>query len=359
MNLLVIDAWFPTPDRDSASLRMFHLLKLLTLFGSVAFAADDVEARRSGRAGVEGLGAAVVTETVSEHLARCGATYDVIVLSRVGVAVKYLAPARHHAPHAKIIFDTTDLAYVRMFRGAKVMNNRALLRRAMETKKTELDAIRAADVTLVVSEAEQAMLAQEVPTAQVQIVSNIHSLHEGGRPFGERKGIVFIGAFPHSPNQDAMQFFCHDILPRVRETLPDATVTIVGSQPPGWLQAFVSKHFVVTGQVPDIEPLLNETRITIAPLRYGAGVKGKVLLSMSYGIPVAATTIAAEGLYVRHGRDILIADGAQEFAAAMHALYSDESLWTEIAANGRRTVAEHFSPEAANQALENVLKLEG
>lgn len=352
MNILVIDAWLPTPERDSASLRMFHLLDLLREFGSVTFAADDLRARYSGLRAVEQLGVRVVHHSLAEHPAEN--SYDAIFLSRAPVAEKYLALAKQLAPRAKIIFDTTDLHYLRMFRGAQVLNNRMLLRRALEMKRTEFALMRAADLTLVVSAVEQAMLARDCPEARVQILSNILDVQPGARSFDERAGILFIGAFPHQPNADAMQWFCVDILPRVRATLGNVKITIVGSQPPEWLQAFHAENFIVAGHVPDLAPLLHQTRLTIAPLRYGAGVKGKVLQSMSYGVPVVATPIAAEGIPAQERRDILIANDAKAFADAMHELYGDETLWQTLAQNGTRIIQEHFSRDAARDALKKL-----
>lgn len=353
MNVLVIDAWLPTPDRDSASLRMFRLLGLLTEFGTVTLAADDFDARASGLGGVQGLGVRVVTPplTAQIELEQCGGEYDVIFLSRVEVADKYLTIAREYAPQAKIVFDTTDLAFVRAFRGAKVLGNRNLVRRAVELKRLELDLIRAADVTLVVSTAEQAMLAQECPGAGVRVVSNIHEVSPSERAFTQRSGILFVGAFPHHPNADGMRWFCDEILPRVRERLGDIHVTVVGSEPPQWLRARQDEHFQVAGHVRNLAPLWEECRASVAPLRYGAGVKGKVLSSMGHGVPVVGTTIAAEGMPAQDRREMMIADDAAGFADALCEVYGDERVWKTLAQNGITLVREKFSREVAHKAL--------
>jgi glycosyltransferase involved in cell wall biosynthesis len=353
VKIFVLDAWLPTPDRDSASGRMFNLLQILREFGGVTFAADDFAARRSGLEALEQAGICVVTPPVTarEHLVECGSLYDVILLSRVEVANKYFAAARDHAPRARIVFDTTDLAYVRGFRGAKVMGNMTLLRRALEIKGQELALMRAADATLVVSTAEQQMLAQDCPGARVRILSNIHDVVSNTRPFGERNGIAFLGAFPHHPNADAMQYFCSDILPRVRKRLGNVKITIVGSQPPEWLEAMQSETFIVAGRIPDLAPLMQECKLTIAPLRYGSGVKGKVLTSMSCGVPVVATTIAAEGIPAEPRRDILIADDAASFAEAVDEVYRDEGLWNILSQNGPRIIEQYFSRAVARRAL--------
>lgn len=353
MKILVVDAWLPTPDRDSASLRMVNLLRILCEFGEVTFAADDFAARRSGLDKVQSLGVSVVVppEPAQGHLERCGQAYQVIFLSREPVAEKYVTRARKTAPKARLVFDTTDLHYVRAFRGAKVTGKLNLLRQAMETKQAELAVMRQADATLVVSTVERDILENDCPEARVHIVSNIHEVSGAGRPFAQRAGIVFVGAFAHHPNQDAVEFFCRDILPRVRETLANAPITIIGRQPPNWLRAMNGEHFHVMEHVRDLAPILDACRLTIAPLRYGAGVKGKVLTSMSYGVPVTATSVAAEGIPVVNWRDMLIADEPGSFAGAVDELYRDEKLWNTISENGRAIVARYFSPEVAREAL--------
>jgi glycosyltransferase involved in cell wall biosynthesis len=358
LRLLVVDAWLPTPDRDSASLRMFNLLQLLREFGDITFAAEDFASRRSGLNALQNLGVCVVIPPVSvkEHLERFGNVYNAIFLSRVNVAEAYLAIARQFAPQARIVFDTTDLAYIRGFRGAKVTHNKNLLRQALEIKQIELAVMRAADMTLVVSTAEQEILARDCPEARVRIVSNIHDVYHSTRTFAERHGIVFIGAFPHHPNVDAIQFFCKDILLRLRERLGDAKITVVGSQPPEWLQDMHSEHFIVAHRIPDIAPLLNECRVSMAPLRYGSGVKGKVLLSMGYGVPVVGTSIAAEGIPVMTRREMLIADDVMSFAEALNEVYRDELIWNTLAQKGKEVVAKYFSRDVARSALTSLLR---
>lgn len=353
MNILVVDAWLPTPDRDAASLQMSNLLQLLQEFGRVTFGADDFAARRSGLPGVQDLDVNLILPpaSIKEHLAAHADLYDAIFLSRAQVADKYFDAARAANPRAGILFDTTDLAYVRGFRGAQVLNNMNLLRRALEMKQTELGVMRKADMTLVVSPAEQQMLAQDCPAARVRIVTLIHNTFPVTTSFHERAGILFVGAFPHLPNADAMRFFYDDILPLVRERLGNVTVTVVGSHPSEWLQQLHSENFVVAHHVIDLAPLLHHCRVTIAPLRYGAGVKGKVLTSMSYGVPVVGTTIAAEGIPVAHRQEMMIADEPNAFADALGQVYMDETLWNTLSANGARVVEQNYSRAVARQTL--------
>jgi glycosyl transferase family 1 len=359
--VLVIDARFPTPDRDAASLRMMNVLALLReMADPVSFAAADATVHRSSRSLLRAAGIGVVDDvSVVDHLRAHGGEYRVVFLSRVETAIKYLSPVREYAPGARLVFDTTDLASVRGFRGAKVTGNRSLLRQALAAKHDERVATSAADCTLVVSPEEQAVLAAECPTARVHVLSVIHTMHDCRRSHSERESVVFVGAFPHHPNADAMEFFFQDLHPRLKERLPGLRTVIVGTQPPDWLRLRASEDVVVAGHVPDIGPVLDRCRVSIAPLRYGAGVKGKVLLSMSHGVPVVGSTIAAEGIGARDGEEMLIADDPRVFVTRVADVYEDERLWNRLSANGRRLVERDFSLEAGRRSVRELFALLG
>jgi glycosyltransferase involved in cell wall biosynthesis len=266
-----------------------------------------------------------------------------------------MSVVKAYAPRARVIFDTTDLHHVRAFRAAKLTGNARALRSAVETKRDELAMARASDVTLVVSPLEQQALQRECSGARVHVVSNIHAAHGSAAGFAERRGIVFVGAFAHHPNADAMQYFFDEIYPLLRSQL-DAPITVIGSQPPAWLRAKTDSHVIVTGHVRDLASYLNRCRLTIAPLRYGAGVKGKVLESMSYGVPVVGTSIAAEGIPAHDRREMLIADAPARFCDAVIELYSNQPLWNQLSANGLALIQNYYSASSARIALVRVFE---
>src|SRR5665647_645463 len=169
---------------------------------------------------------------------------------------------------------------------------------ARAKREEELALIRKADVTLVVSPIEQQLLARIVPEAEVAILSNIHEPIPGGKPFADREGLVFIGGFQHPPNTDSVLWYAHEVLPHVRRLLPGVRTYIVGADAPATIRDLSAEDFVVTGHVPDVAPHFTRCRVSISPLRYGAGVKGKVNLALSYGVPVVATTASVEGMHL-------------------------------------------------------------
>ena len=134
--------------------------------------------------------------------------------------------------------------------------------------------------------------------------------------------------------------------------------TIVGSKVPETIRALAADDLVVAGWVPDVAPYFEGCRVSIAPLRYGAGVKGKVNLAMSYGLPVVATATSVEGMFLAPGEDVLVADDAAAFADAIVRLYDDEALWRKLAAGGRANIERHFSRAVAKRALARLLDLD-
>ena len=209
----------------------------------------------------------------------------------------------------------------------------------------------------MVSEAEKALLAQELTDAAVDVVSNNHEVHGAGAPFERRSGLLFVGGFRHPPNVDAALWLARDILPRILERLPDVELHLVGADAPDAVSALGELPGVrFHGYVPDLGPLLDGVRISVAPLRYGAGVKGKVNMSMSYGQPVIATPIAIEGMHAEAGRDVLVAESPQAFADAIVQAYGDQALWTSLSDHGLANVERHFSFDAARAAVRKLFE---
>ena len=360
--VLVIEACMLTPDQDSGSVRTLAMLELLVEAGSkVVFVADNLEYRQPYVRDLQQRGIEVVfhpyVASVTELIATRGTEFDAILIARHYIAAKYVDAVRSFAPQAMLVFDTVDLHFLREERRAELEASAAAAASARATRDVELDLIRRADLTYVVSPVEKVLLERLLPDARVRVLSNIHDLLPGGRPWAEREGLVFIGGFRHPPNTDAVLWYVSEILPEVRRLLPGVTTTIVGAEPPATIRALATDDLIVTGYVPDVAPWFTGCRVSIAPLRYGAGVKGKVNLAMSYGLPVVATTASVEGMSLAPGDDVLVADDASAFAAAIARVYRDQALWEHLAAGGRANIRNHFSRDVARAAILELLAL--
>lgn len=359
--VLVIDALVPQPDRDSGSLRLVNLMRLLREEGAhVVFLPTGRDGASRYTEALQAMGIeawhAPFVRSAPAWLREHGRRFATVVASRHYVAREVLPLLRAHAPQARVVFDSVDLHFLRERREAELAGDRALLRMAERTRRRELDVVARSDATLVVSAAERELLAQEAPDARVEVLSNLHDVAGPGLPFAQRRDLVFVGGFRHPPNADAVLWFARDAFPRIRDALPGVRFHCIGGDVPREVAALAQvPGIVVHGHVPDIDPYMGGCRVAVAPLRYGAGVKGKVNLSMAHGQPVVATSCAVEGMHLRDGADVLVADGAEAFADAVVRLYLDEALWTRLAAGGLANVAEHFSADAAREVVRRVL----
>jgi glycosyltransferase involved in cell wall biosynthesis len=354
--VLIVDTYMLTPDRESGSLRMLNLLTLLQELGfKPTFAALNLEApepyvSRLQQRGIEVLYRPYV-KSLSRHLRACGSLYDLVILSRIEAGSRLLEPVRRHCPRAQLLYDTVDLHFLREARLAALTGSVSARAAAEQRKRQELDLIRHADQALVVSPYERDLLERELPGADVRIVSNIHALRGCQRGFEARAGVLFVGAFAHPPNTDAILWFCREVLPLVLREEPALCCSIIGADPPPRVRALASANVRVLGHVPDLEPYLDGCRLALAPLRYGAGVKGKISISLASGLPVVATPEAAEGMGLVHRESALIAATPAAFASALLEGYRDPALWHRLSEGGLAVMEPQFGFATARKAL--------
>lgn len=173
-----------------------------------------------------------------------------------------------------------------------------------------------------------------------------------------RSGLLFVGGFQHPPNLDAVLWFVHDIWPRILSQDREMVLRIVGSDlSEGIVSVLKQPGVEVLGYVPDLTGLFAYSRMSVAPLRYGAGVKGKVGQSIAFGLPVVTTKIGAEGMALEDGKHILIADEPEEFAVAVLRLATDDELWRRLQANGRDFIADSQSIDAVRGKLRALMNV--
>jgi glycosyltransferase involved in cell wall biosynthesis len=186
-------------------------------------------------------------------------------------------------------------------------------------------------------------------------VSNIHRVRLTTRKFRARSGILFIGSFQHPPNADAVEFYLREVHPIVRKKLPDVEFTVIGADPPERLRHLADEGIRFVGHVENIQTLFANARLSVAPLRFGAGVKGKINSSMSFGVPVVTTSIGAEGMGLKHGEHAMIADTPDSFSDAVLAAYSSKRLWSRLVRGGVENLESYFSVEFARTALARIV----
>jgi glycosyltransferase involved in cell wall biosynthesis len=175
------------------------------------------------------------------------------------------------------------------------------------------------------------------------------------KSFRDRRDIVFVGGYQHPPNVDAVKYFAEEVMPMLRQKLPGIRFYAVGSKPPPDILALASEDVIITGFVEELNPLLDRMRVSVAPLRYGAGIKGKIGTAMAVGLPVVATSLAAEGMSLTDGENILVADGAEALADTLVRIYQDEALWSHISENGLNFAEQVWGADAGWGILAMIL----
>jgi GT2 family glycosyltransferase len=359
-HIFVMDALTPDPKRDAGSLQLYNIMRLLRGMGwRVTFMADNAQASAADLRTLGAIGVRVLCKptliSLAAWLKEEGADLDAVLLCRHYVADANLPLVRRMAPQARLLFDTVDVHFLREQRAADHTNNPTLARRAAVSQQREIATIRACHATFVVSTVELELLRKAVPDARVMLLPNMHEVHGRKQPFEKRSGLVFVGGFGHPPNVDAVQWLVGEIFPKIRAERPDIELHLIGQMPEATRQELNGNGVIAHGRVEDLDPWMDGCRIALAPLRYGAGVKGKVNTAMSHGLPVVATSIAAEGMFLVDDQNVLIGDDTDAYVAAVLRLYDDPALWLRLSDASLRNIQEHFSPAIARATLEAAL----
>ena len=361
---LVIDSSVLTPDRDSGSVTTLQTMRLLQELGfAVTYMPADLRADARYRQPLEDAGFLALDRselfTIDDLLRLHGSMFEVVVVARVSVACHLVERLRRFCPRASILFETMDLHYLRMEREAVVTGSEQTRREAAATKKLELQIARSSDAVLVHSNTEQELLAREAPEALSYVIPYVLDVRGKRNGFPDRTDLMFLGGFRHQPNVDAVLHLVRDILPFIHQQLPGVSLTIVGSDPPPEVRALEGPSVRVVGYVEDLGPSFEATRVMVAPLRYGAGYKGKVAMSLAYGVPAVLTSIAAEGMGLTDGSEVLVADDPREFARSVVRLYGDQTLWEKLSDRALGFAAERFSRGGVRPLFEQMLAAAG
>ena len=367
--LLMVDLWIPTPDRSSGSARLYELLKFMHQIGcsvdlllhyqkaahsAINLSASDLERYEEA---LRQIGVRLIygAEQGLAELVTAGYRYGIVWLNFPEVAYEYLPWIRAHAVNAHVIFDSIDLHHLRFAREAEILGDPKLLELAAHYRRIEHVCASCADVTVAITERERALLMELAPESHVEVVPNVHEITTHVPAYSERKHLFFIGGFSHRPNVDAVLYFATEVFPSIRREIPDIEFLIVGSNMPDSIRALDGSGIRAIGYVEDPSPYFHTSRLFVVPLRYGAGMKGKLGQALSYGLPSVTTTIGAEGMHLEHGQHALIADTPDAFASAVLSLYRNPILWAQLSTNGLNHLDRLFSPRSVKHKLKSLL----
>ena len=359
--LLVIDATTPEPDKNAGSVHTMEILRAARTLGyTVTFVPTSNYARMPRYTALlqaEGIEALYhpYCASLEQHLAEHGGRYDAVLAFRVTELEPHYDTIRRHAPQARLVYHVADLHHLREERRAALTGDTAVAEKAATLRRAELDLVAKAEMTVVHSTAEAEYIRKAIPSARVTVFPWITEVVEPCAIFKERHGCFFIGSYGHDPNVDAVNYFLDDIWPLVAAALPTTDFSIVGPGAPESLVRRATGRVRHLGYLPDLGLVMQRARVSVVPLRYGAGVKGKIYESMAHGVPVVCTTVAAEGMGLVHGEQVLIADTAEAFAEAVVRVHEDAALWEDLSREGQAHIRRTVSREAGVRILEGIL----
>jgi GT2 family glycosyltransferase len=360
--ILVIDSYVPLYDRESGCVRLLNILKLLLNLGySVIFFPDNGYPEQPYTSVLQQMGIEVIYGTpqrynLEEKLLKYLPLVDGVWLCRPELCDKYMDLIRLKTK-VPIIYDTIDLHFLRLKRQKDYLDpSYQNTSWSWETyQKLELNYANQAEATVVVTEDEKQVLSS-LGVENVWVIPNIHEeIHSSEKvAFDQRSGLVFIGSYNHPPNIDAVKWLCLEIMPLVWASRPDITINLLGSNLKDEVKELANDKVIVTGYVPEVDPYFQQSRVFVAPLRFGAGMKGKIGQSLYLGLPTITTKIGAEGMGLIDHQDVLIADTAKEFAQAVLELYDNMNLWQKLADNSLETI-KRYQPATVQTNLQTLL----
>jgi glycosyltransferase involved in cell wall biosynthesis len=355
---LVIDDTMPQSDRDAGSCAIIsHMQSLRRLGYDVAFAPADM---RGGPAVAALQDSGVVcycapwTGSVEEVLRREAGGFALVYIHRGGNA-RYQPLIRHYQPRARIVYSVADLHHLRLERQADIEQRPELREFSQRVRAAELAAAQFVDAVITHSTFEAALLQGALPSARVHVVPWSVPPQPTAVPFHRRSGMAFIGGFDHPPNLDAVWWLVQEVFPLVRAKDASIECMLVGSNLPDSLRAASGGGINPVGHVPDLAGVFDQIRLTVAPLTFGAGVKGKVLDSFAAGIPCACTPMAAEGLDLPDSLQGTIANGAEALAGVILRLHADAAWNAACSEAGLAYVRETLSEQRLDALMREVV----
>lgn len=353
--ILFVDHYVPTFDKDAGSKTTYQYLKMFLKMGYlVKFVGDNYLHEEPyttalQQMGVEVLYGADYQAGIWDWIKRNQDYITVAYLNRPHIATKYIDFIKDHTD-IKIIYYGHDLHFLRETREYQLTGDPKKKRDADYWKTMETSLMYRADMSYYPSYVEEEAIHAIDQTIRVKAITAYvyeEFLSDIPADFAKRKGLLFVGGFAHPPNADAVLWFAKEVYPKIREQI-EIPFYIVGSKVTEEIKKLEGNGIIVKGFVSEeeLEELYRTTRLTVVPLRYGAGVKGKVVEALYYGSPIVTTSVGAEGI-PKAGEVMVIRDLPEEFADEVVNLYQDEERLKAACHKSQDYVKENYSLEAA------------
>jgi|GEM_PF-879284 polysaccharide pyruvyl transferase CsaB len=368
--MLVIDNSVPDYDKLAGSRTMFQYLKLFIQMGFNVKFIDNNYVQYGVKyqpytsvleqLGIEVLSGPWYRDNWKTWIKEHGRAFDYVYLHKAHPSIEYIDIVQK-ATKARIIYNCADFHYLRRLRQYKITKDPNDLKEAREYRRIEFYLFDKSDIVFTYSEHEEFILSKKMPHKKVYVTPIFFYDEEFplgvNNEFESRKDLTFVGGFSHTPNIDAVQWFVNEVFPRVLEKSSDIKLNIIGSNPPDEILRLRSEHINVTGFVPDekLEEYYSTSRIVIAPIRFGAGVKGKIIEAIAHGIPLVTTSVGVEGIHDLDGA-ACIANREDEFVGHILDTYYDKEKWSDVQRRQIKYANKHLTMKYAKDLLAGVLQ---
>ena len=365
--VLVIDHYVPQPDRDAGSRTMMQFMRSLCDLGcSVKFWPenlwrDPVYTPPLQAMGVEVIYGAGWMDGFERFLLECGGELDSVLLSRPHVAVKFIDAIKRHAPRARIVYYGHDLHFMRLRQQYEVSGDISQRAKADQAQVLETTLWQRSDMVLYPSQDEIDSVARLVPKVASRAVQAycFDDFGASDMPLSSRSDLLFVAGFGHPPNEDAAVWLVESILPLVHQICPSVRLYLVGSNPTERVRSLESDHVIVTGYVEDqvLQDFYEHCRVAVVPLRFGAGIKSKVVEALQRGVPLVTTSVGAQGLHGVEGV-ACVADDESSIARYIADLLADDDVWHRLSADSVHYAKARFSRETMRRSLADIFSIE-
>ncbi|MGB5133797.1 MAG: glycosyltransferase [Prochlorococcaceae cyanobacterium] len=353
--VLFIDYATPREDQDAGSYAAIREIELVQALGyKVTFLPQNLAFFSNYTEELQRMGVEVITSpfylALADFLRERAKEFDAAYITRYYVAADTVHLIREESPTTRIILNNADLHFLRALRASLSSNDEMQMEVMRDIRKQELAMMRSVDLVVSYNDVEHAVISSHTDgEVKVMTCPWVVQIPDAVAPLAGRQGLSFLGSFVHPPNVEGVQWLCREVMPQLG--LQQLRLSIYGSRMDETIKNLATEWINPVGYIEDVANAYQQHRVFVAPLLSGAGIKGKVLSALAYGIPTVLTPTAAEGIGLRHGHDCLIAKTSEEWVEAITRLCQDDGLWNAISKAGRNYVASQFSFEAGRQKM--------
>ena len=365
--ILVVDHYLPQVDRDAGSRCISNFIdSMLSLGYNVKFLGENqnvlikyqLSQQEKGVEVLYGKDYSFDTGAWKQYLEKNINHFDAVLLSRASVCVPVITFIRSLAYSGNVIYFGHDLGYLRLEREAAANNNAGLAKQANKVKAAEDFMYENADYSLVLSYDELDFLAKYITKPLCYVPGYFFDVDLDTPSFDRREGLLFVGGFNHPPNKDAMKWFLDDVYPQL--STHNIALTIVGSLVPDFIFKYKEQFENITIlsdiSAEALDRLYARSRVAIAPLLSGAGVKGKVIEAMAKGVPVVGTDIAFEGMPKNDQFKYKGVNEPNEITSQILKVYNDRGTWEQLSGFGKSYVSGNFNKENMEAVFKKIIE---